>query len=241
MPEASLVCRGCRCKAMNQKKFIDQSSLPKTLKSQIYIGRIAKGRAAVPTVAHKSICIFTIVWQRSSNSVKVRSKYVGQIRWRKVDQELTLWLKVVKSLELEICTMYRVSFSNSRSAHASGVWAFLKAEIFKPSFGFNAKLRLWEDSLVKFGSQDIRGKNTRSSTWIVFLELLCKRKENWVRRYLKAPEDTYNWGKWFHMICRALTECVHGLLSLSVKTVNIQVLSSTGHDIVSKLLQETIE
>ena len=38
------------------------------------------------------------------------------------------------------------------------------------------------------------------------------------------------------MICRALTECVHGLLSLSVNTVNMQVLSRTISPSVFRLL-----
>jgi hypothetical protein len=37
-----------------------------------------------------------------------------------------------------------VSFSSSRSAMASEVWAFLNAWILIPSLGFNAKLRLYK-------------------------------------------------------------------------------------------------
>jgi hypothetical protein len=61
------------------------------------------------------------------------------VEWSK---KFTLCVKVVRSGMVAICSMYRASFSSSRSAIASGVCAFLNAEIFRPSRGFNAKLRL---------------------------------------------------------------------------------------------------
>jgi hypothetical protein len=48
--------------------------------------------------------------------------------------------------------------------------------------------------------------------------------------------EAYNWGKRFQMIWRALTECVHGLSSLSVNTVNMHVLSRTRRLSVCRLV-----
>lgn len=65
---------------------------------------------------------------------------------RKKDRMLchahTLCVKVVKSGTWAMWVKYTASFSSSRSAIASAVWAFLNGVILRPSLGFNAKLRL---------------------------------------------------------------------------------------------------
>lgn len=67
--------------------------------------------------------------------------------------------------------------------------------------------------------------STRSSTWIVFFAWLVR---DLIEMFATRPaKHTHNCGKWFQIICKALTECFQGLLSRSVKTVNMHVLSRT--------------
>lgn len=116
---------------------------------------------------------------------------------------------------------------------AAGVWAPLKAWIFSPSLGLRAKLRLWKlhEKMFWLGKET----RTRSSTWIVFVALLCERC------YLgwgKAKQAAHYCGKWFQMICSAFTEWVQGFPSRSVKTVNMHFLSRTvlGRDWLTYLM-----
>ena len=66
-------------------------------------------------------------------------------------------------------------------------------------------------------------RHTRSSIWIVLLALL---RSTFVSVLIDLMV-TYNWGKWFHMICSGFTKWLHGLPFRCEKTVNIHVLSNT--------------
>lgn len=161
------------------------------------------------------------------------NRHVYHTKSNQGEKTHTLCLTSVKSPTGAICKRYFFSLTSSWSCLASSVCAFLNADILRPQVGLSAKFLLWPSGcFIRLGSE-------KPSWWIyqiVYVYGISCVADSWASNISVCAAGSYSqsthyWGKWFHIICKAFTECDQGFPSRSEKTVNIQVLSSTVNSV----------